>query len=287
MNGHVGDTKGGKNVFIEVTLANEQFVDAFQKLARACPLNDAVVIGGGEGDGFSNTQIRQGALGSTLEFCRIFQRSSTNNAGLPPHQPRHGVNSSNTAGVRQRHRVALEVSGFKFAFTGSLNNVFVGGNKVSKPHPLAALNAWNNEGSGAIWFGEVDGNTEVDVGRFDGDRFAIDFVVVDVLAGLVFERPHHRPSNEVGERHFATAGSPQVVVDDNAVVNHQLRGDGANAGCCGNSQTLIHIRGNGFGHPAKGGDIVCGGGLFDCLVWNNANQAGGGFSRNRKRNWFA
>ncbi len=88
---------------------------------------------------------------------------------------------------------------------------------------------------------------------FDRDRFAIALVVKDVLSGVVVQRPHHCPRNEVGEGDFSTASAPQVVVDDNAVIDHQFRGNRANTGCRRNLDGLVHIGREGLCDPAQGG----------------------------------
>ena len=76
---------------------------------------------------------------------------------------------------------------------------------------------------------EVDRDPEVHVSRGDDARLAVGLVVEDVLARELLERLHHRPGDEVREGHLAAARALQVVVDDDAVVDHQLRRDGAHA----------------------------------------------------------
>ena len=87
----------------------------------------------------------------------------------------------------------------------------------------------------------------------DDRRLAVDLVVVDVLAGEVLERLDHRPADEVGERHLAAAGALQVVVDDDAVVDHELRRHGAHARRGRHRQAHVHVGGEGLRHPLERG----------------------------------
>ena len=55
VNRHVGDAQGGKNFFIEPMTTNEQFVNLLEVFPRTSALDNPMVIGGGERDGFTNT----------------------------------------------------------------------------------------------------------------------------------------------------------------------------------------------------------------------------------------
>src|SRR5690606_25675139 len=56
--------------------------------------------------------------------------------------------------------------------------------------------------------------------------------------------------------HLAAARARHVVVDDDAVVDHQLRGNGAHAGRGGHAQRLVHVRREGLRHSAQRGDLL-------------------------------
>src|SRR5690606_30643600 len=52
------------------------------------------------------------------------------------------------------------------------------------------------------------------------------------------------------------AGALQVVVDDDAVVDHQLRGDGAHTRRRRDGEARIHVAREGLGHALEHGDDV-------------------------------
>ena len=55
--GVVGDTQGGEDVLVEAALPDEQLVHDLEEFAGAGALDDAVVIGGGQGDGLADRQL--------------------------------------------------------------------------------------------------------------------------------------------------------------------------------------------------------------------------------------
>ena len=103
---------------------------------------------------------------------------------------------------------------------------------------------------------QVDRDAEVDVRRRDDRRLAVDLGVEDVLARELLERLDDRPADEVREADLAAARARHVVVDDDPVVDHELRRDGADARRGRDGQRLVHVGGEGLRHAAQDGDPV-------------------------------
>ena len=146
---------------------------------------------------------------------------------------------------------------------------------------LSSLDSRDNESPGAIGFGHVDSDTQVDVRRVDGNGFPVHFVVVNVLTGQFLEGFDHGPGDEVSERNLPTSSTPKMVVDDNAVVDHQLRRHGANAGSRGHTEALVHVGSECFGHSLQRIDLIRGR-FLGCVIdrRNNRGRRGGRFGGN-------
>ncbi len=54
---HVGNTQCRKDVFIEVAATNQQLVNSGEEFSRPCPLNHAVVVSRGQGNGLPDTEV--------------------------------------------------------------------------------------------------------------------------------------------------------------------------------------------------------------------------------------
>lgn len=64
-------------------------------------LDDAVVVGGGEGEDFGDTHAGELFCGGTSKFCRVVHGPDPDDGSLAFHEARDGVDGSDGAGVRQ------------------------------------------------------------------------------------------------------------------------------------------------------------------------------------------
>ena len=137
-----------------------------------------------------------------MELGRVFKRSGTDDAGLALHQTRDGVLCPDTARICQRDGVAAEIIGNKLALPGALDHIFVGDEELSETKILGSFDSGNDQTAASIGFGHVNGDTQVDIRGVNGNRFALHFVVVNILAGELFQRCDHGPGDQVGEGYF-------------------------------------------------------------------------------------
>ena len=271
LNRGVRQAQRGEDLFVEVVATDKALVHHFEELARAGALNHAVIVGARHGEGLRDPQICQHLGCGALELCRILQSTHTNDAPLPLHQARNRMHGADAAGVRQRNCGALEVCGGQFALTRALHEVLVRGEVLIEVEGVGPLDRGNHECARAIRLGEVDRDTQADVRGGDDRGLAVDFGVGDVLAWELFQCLDDRPADQMRERHFATAATTQMVIDDDAIVDHQLRGHGAHTGRRRDRQTLVHVLRNRARDTLQGRDSV-----FFCRVLLLANP---GFRR--------
>ena len=129
-----------------------------------------------------------------------------------------------------------------------------------KLHRFAALDRRDHQLALAVLALQVDRQTEVGVRGRDRVRLAVDLGEVPVHVRELLDRLHDRVAQQVGERDLAAAGALEVVVDDDAVVDHQLGRDGAHAGRGRHVQRRRHVLDDGRGGAAQHLGLVAVGG---------------------------
>ncbi len=179
-----------------------------------------------------------------LELGRVLESARADDAARALHQAGHRVLGADAARVGERDGVALVVGHRELVVAGATRRrLRRRPGTRAKPMVSVRLMPGTTRLRVPSGFGQVDRDAEVDVRRGDDGRLAVDLVVEDVLARELLERLDDRPGDEVGERHLAAAGALEVVVDDDAVVDHQLGRDGANARRGRNREADVHVGG--------------------------------------------
>ena len=199
-------------------------------------------------DGLADALLRKRGFAHALKFCRIVERAGTDDATGTLHKAWHRVNGSDATRVGERNSRAGEVVSTEFVVASAFHQVFVSNQVLGEIELLSALDVWNKQRTSAVWFRNVDCQTEVDVRRGNSSRLAIDYVVVDVLRRKLFKCTDNRVADDVGERNLAATGARQVRVDHNAVVDHQLCRNRANASCGRHLERGIHVGGKRLAH---------------------------------------
>ncbi len=92
---------------------------------------------------------------------------------------------------------------------------------------------------------QVDGQAEIGVRWGDSGGLAVDLGVVPIHVRELLDRLHQRVAQQVGEGDLAAAGALELVVDDDAVVDHQLGRDGAHTGRRRHVQRRRHVLDDG------------------------------------------
>ncbi len=100
----------GKKLLIELIFAAKQLFDVVQELATSRPLNNAVVIGGGERHNRRYAGFAHDFAGISTVFRRIANGACPYNHALPRHQAGYAHRRANHAWVGERGGGVLEVS---------------------------------------------------------------------------------------------------------------------------------------------------------------------------------
>ncbi len=241
---------------VEEVVAQQQLVDGAQEVAGLRALDDAVVVGRRQRHQLADAHLGDAFLAGALELGRVLHGAGADDRALAAHQPRHRVHGADGARVGQRDGHACEVLGGQLAVAGAPHDVLVGGDELAESHCLATLDRGHDELTVAVLARQVDGQTEVGVRGGDHVRLAVDLGEVPVHVREALDRLDDRVPEQVGERDLAAAGALEVVVDDDAVVDHQLGRDGPHAGGGRHVQRGVHVLDDGCGGTTKHGHLV-------------------------------
>ena len=255
----VRDPQRAEDVVVEAVLAEQQGVQPGQVLAGLGALDDPVVIGRGQRHDLGDAHVAEPVGIGALELWRVLHRADADDRALALHQARHRVVGADGAGVGQGDGGAGEVLERELAGPGLLDHLLVRGPELGEVEGLAALDAGHQELAGAVLLGQVDGQPEIDMGRHDHCRLAVDHVVAVVHRRHALQRLHHGVPDEVGVGDLAAAGPPKVVVDHHALVDQQLDRQRPDAGRGRHRQRDVHVLGGTGRSAAHGGPH----GLFD------------------------
>ncbi len=209
----VRDTQFAEDL-VEEVVRQQKFVDGAQEVAGLRALDDAMVVGGGEGDQLADAQLGDAFLTGALELGWVLHRADADDRALPAHQPRHRVHGADGARVGQRDRHAGKVFGGQLAVAGAPHDVLVAGDELAEPHCLATLDGGDYELAVAVLALKVDREAEVDVRGRDRVRLAVHFREVAVHVRELLDRLHQRVADQMREGDLAAARALEVVVDD-------------------------------------------------------------------------
>ena len=248
--------EGKEYTVVETVVAQQLLLHEAQELSRTRSLDDAVIVGGGQGDHLGDAQAGDGARGRTGEFGGVHHRAHPDNQSLADHQARHRLRGTKAARVGQRDRGPLVILHRQFVLAAAAHQILVGREEIAERHQLGGLDGRDYERAAAIGALHVDGHAEVHVfGQVDRWLSVLDPVGL-VHVRHLHERFDRRIRNEVGERDLTAASRGQVVVDESPVVEHDLRGDLAEGGCGGDFERGIHVGRDRLCHALEGDDVV-------------------------------
>src|SRR6202008_3562202 len=82
-------------------IREQHFVDRAKEVTGFRTLDDAVVVGRGEGDQLADAQLCNALCAGALKLGGVFHGADTDDRPLAGHQPGHRVHGADGAGVRQ------------------------------------------------------------------------------------------------------------------------------------------------------------------------------------------
>src|SRR5207302_11420485 len=148
------------------------------------------------------------------------------------------------------------VVGSELVAAGAPDDVLVRRPEPGEVERLRGTDVRYDELAGAVVLVQVDREAEVDVLVVHDGRLAVDLGERAVHRRHLVHRADQREADEMGERDLAAAAAPQMVVDDRAVVDQQLRRDRADAGRRRYGEARLHVgddpRGRALQRPREG-----------------------------------
>ena len=207
-----------------------------------------MVVGGGQGDDLADGLAGQGVGAGAGEGRRVVHASDPHDEALTGHEARYRVQGADHAWVGQGHGGTPEVVEVQLVLTSLGHERLVGLHEPGQVHEVGLLDGGHQQTALTVGAGHVDGQAEGHVCGLVQDRLAglVD-AVGDVHRGHLGEGLDHRPADEVGEGDLAAAGAGQVAVDDGAVLDEDLGGDGPGGGGRGHGQGVVHVLGGAGG----------------------------------------
>ena len=252
-----GDAQGLEGPAPETVQPQELALHQAQELARGGALDDAVVVGGGQGDDLADALAGQGVGAGAGEGRRVVHASHPHDESLAGHEAGHRVQGADHAGVGQGHGGAAEVVEVQLVLAGLGHEALIGLHEPGQVHEVGLLDGGHQQAALPVGAGHVDGQAEGHVGWLVQDRLAglVD-PVGDIHRGHLGQGLDHRPADEVGEGDLAAAGAGQVGVDDGAVLNEDLGGYGPGGGGSGHGQGIVHVLGGAGRRTLEPGSAV-------------------------------
>ncbi len=248
----VGDRRGldaevGGDALVELVLALQQLLDPAQELARLGALDDAVVVGRGQRHDFRDAELLDPFRRGVRPLRRVGDRAGGDDRALAGEQARHRGDGADPARVGEADVGADEVVGGQLVLARLRDQVFEGRVEALEVEVLRALDRRDHEAVGAVFFGHVDGDAEVDRAVLDREGLAVAFLEGADHHRDLFGRLDDRPGDEVGEGSLQPALF-ELRVDRLALGVERVDGDRPERGRGRDRPTLVHR----FGEHRRG-----------------------------------
>ena len=248
----VRDTEAAEHRLVEAVLTQQQFVHPLQEQTALGTLNDAVVVGGRDGDDLGDTQRGQRTLVGALELGRIIDGTDAHDDALSGHQTRDTLHGADGSRIREADGRTLEVRDLQLVLLDLAHQILVGHHEVGERHCVGVTQNRHDQIATSVGLGHVHRQTHADVSVTHDARFTVGPLEIGVvhLRNRVGDRPHDRVSDDVRETHLALTGATAVAVDDRAVHLEQLGRNVAEAGGGRNAKAAFHV-----GHDRHAGAL--------------------------------
>ena len=167
-----GDAQGLEGPVPEAVQSQELALHQAQELAGGGALDDAVVVGGGQGDDLADGLAGQGVGAGAGEGGRVVHGADPDDEPLTGHEARHRVQGADHAGVGQGHGGTPEVVKVQLVLAGLGHEGLVGLHELGQVHEVGLLDGGHQQAALPVGAGHVDGQAEGHVGRLVQDRLA-------------------------------------------------------------------------------------------------------------------
>ena len=255
--GGVGDLQRREDVVVEVVLSEQQPLDRLQEQPALRALDDAVVVGGGDGDDLAHAELGERAGVRAGVGDGVVDGAGADDHRLAGHQPRHAADRADRAGVRERRRRVLEQRHLHLAGLHRPDRLFVLLPEAREVERVRRLDVRHEQGALTLAL-DVDGEAEVHVLGLADTRLAVLLTVGARHRRHGRERADDGPADQVGEAHLAAPHPHELVVDDAPVHLEQLGGHVAERRRRRHLQGGDHVRGDRLARAPQRAHVVAG-----------------------------
>ncbi len=241
----VGDPHRSEDLVVEAVLPQQQLGDPAQEQPAFGTLDDAMVVGAGEGDHPADPAHGQRAGIGAFPLRRILDGPDTDDDSLVGHQTGHRLHRAHRSRVGDGGGRAGEIVWGGGPGPEAGDGLLVGMPEGAEVHAFGLLDVGNEQGPRAVGSGHVHCQAQVDVPKAHQLGLFVDLAVGHVHRRPFDEGPHHGPTDEVGEADLAPqVESVELVVDHLAVDLEQLGGERPHRRGGGYVPTRLHPLGD-------------------------------------------
>ena len=242
--GLVGHAEFEEDLFVEPFLTLEQRLQPAQESARLRALDDAVVVGAGQGHDLGDAELRAQSVARALKLRRVVDGAGGNDRALPGHQPRDAGAGAHGAGIGQRNRGSLEVVRPELARPRAGHQIVERSQKLAEAQRAGVLDIGHHQAAMAVLAGDVHGDAEVDLTAHHAMRRAAELGVGVVDARQSFQGAHDGPGRKMRVADLRFAMQLAHLVQQTAILVDHFHRDGALRSGRRDSQAEDHVLGD-------------------------------------------
>ena len=141
----VGHVERAEDVDIEIVFTEKQLVHLLEEQAGLGALNDAMVVGGTDGDGLGDAHLGECRRVGGSKRGGVVDRADADDEALARHEPRNRLHGAQRAGVGQRDGRAGHIVGCELVGADLADEFLVRVDETLEVERVGALDARNDE----------------------------------------------------------------------------------------------------------------------------------------------
>ena len=173
LDGLVGHAQAREDVVVEAVGPEQQLLDALEEDARLGALDDAVVVGRGDGDDLGRPEVGQHHRVGAAPLGREVDGAHAHDDALARHEPRHRLLGADGARVGEGDGGAREVVDGQLVGADLADDLLVGTPEGPEVEGVGVADDRHEQAAAAVGLLEVDGQAEPDVLVADDPGLAV------------------------------------------------------------------------------------------------------------------
>ena len=178
LDGLVGHAQAGEDVVVEAVGPEQQLLDPLEEQARLGALDDAVVVGRGDGDDLGGAEVGQHHRVGAAPLGREVDGADAHDHALARHEPGHRLLGADGAGVGEGDGGAGEVVDGQLVGADLADDLLVGAPEGPEVQGVGVADDGDEQAAAAVGLLDVDGQAQADVLVADDPGLAV--VALDV-----------------------------------------------------------------------------------------------------------